>query len=263
MIAGLLLSVAVYALAPSEPVVVQEEVTEVLVVAGDVRVEGKVFGNVVVLLGDVSLASDARVQGDVLVLGGSLMGQGQVMGRKVVLGGTGTQGLVGWAVTFLRLGLWLSLCFLLLFLAPFQVRDLAQEVGRAPLGSFISGVALALAWFSVTLVAGLLTGGVVRVVLWLLLTALLLLAKIFGMVGLFWLFGKQLRLYLPLPLRGEFPRTALAATVLFLFALLPVLGGAVWAAAGILGFGGVMRKLFGPQVILLPQIARKLPGQPV
>lgn len=256
MIAGLLLSAAVQAIAPSQPLVVRGEVPEVLVVAGDVHVEGKVYGNVVVLLGDVSLAPGARVGGDVVVLGGSLVGQGQVMGRKLVLGGAGREGFVGWAVVFLRLGLWLLLCFLLLLLAPFPVRDLAGELRRAPLSSLISGVALILGWLSLALFAGLLTTGVFRVVLWLLLAALLLLAKIFGMVGLFWLLGLRIRLYLPQALRGEFPRTALAATFLLFLSVLPVVGGAFWAAASIFGFGGVARKLFGTKFVLVPQTVR-------
>lgn len=60
---------------------------DVVVFGGDVTIEGKVVGNVVVMAGDGDLRDGSEVTGDVVVLGGTLREEGyaQVHGEKVMM----------------------------------------------------------------------------------------------------------------------------------------------------------------------------------
>lgn len=60
----------------------------VVVMRGDLRVEGRVTGNVTVGAGDLAVARGARVEGDVRVAGGTLRNDGQILGDAYVAGGT-------------------------------------------------------------------------------------------------------------------------------------------------------------------------------
>nr|BAL56783.1 hypothetical protein HGMM_F42G09C09 [uncultured prokaryote] len=238
MIATLFLTAAVHAVAPAGAVVVQGEVPQVLVVAGDVRVEGRVAGNVVVVLGDVVFGSGGRVDGDLVVLGGSVQGAGEVRGRSWVVGGQPPAGStpLGWALV--RLGLWLLVSFLLLAGLPRAVRHGAEVLAAKPLASLAAGLGFLLLWLSVAVFVGVTVSGPFALVLWAVLAAFLLGFKIFGVVGLAWVVGRRLRLWLPVGLRGEIPRTGLAVAGLVLLSLMPLVGTPFWLVANVVGVGG-------------------------
>lgn len=238
MIAGLFLTAAVHALAPTGAVVVRGEVPQVLVVAGDVRVEGRVAGNVVVVLGDVVFGSEGRVDGDLVVLGGSLQGSGEVRGRSWVVGGHPPTGLTSLGWVSVRLGLWLLVSFLLLAFLPQALRHGAEVLAAKPWASLLSGLGFLLLWLSVAVLVGITVHGPLALLFWAVLAAFFLGLKAFGVVGLAWVCGRALRLWLPVGLRGEIPRTGLAMAGLVLLSLLPFVGAPLWVLASVLGMGG-------------------------
>lgn len=239
MIATLLLTAAVHAVAPTGAVVVQGEVPQVLVVAGDVRVEGRVAGNVVVVLGDVVLGPQGQVDGDLVVLGGSVEGAGKVRGASWVVGGRTPAGFAWWPWVLVRLGLWVLVSFLLVTAFPRAVRSGAEVLAVRPLASLASGLGFLLSWLSVAVLLGLTVHGPFALVLWAVLAAAFLGLKALGLVGLAWVVGRGLRLWLPIALRGEIPRTGLAMASVVLLSTLPLVGGPFWMVANVLGLGAV------------------------
>lgn len=237
MSAGLLLAVAVHALAPREPVVVRDPAAEVVVVAGDAVLEGRVSGNVVVVFGDVLLSPTAAVEGDVVVLGGSVSGPGEVRGRRVVVGGRAEPDGTGWAWALLRLGFWSLAAFFALFLLPQAVRRTGRCCSETPLASIGAGLGLGVAWLALAVLGGVLIPNSLLPGFWLFMALVLVAVKLLGLVGVAWAFGKLLRPAVPWPLRGEFPRTGLAIVLLVAGSLLPMVGQGLWVAANLLGVG--------------------------
>lgn len=243
MIAALLLTAAVQAVAPTGAVVVRGEVPQVLVVAGDVRVEGRVTGSVVVVFGDVVLGSEGRVEGDLVVLGGAVQGSGEVRGRRWVVGSQPPAGLTSLAWVLIRLGLWLLASFLLLAFFPRAVRHDAETLAAKPFASLASGLGFLLLWLSLAVLVGVTVHGPLALLLWAVLAVAFLGLKALGVVGLAWIFGRTLRLWLPVGLRGEMPRTGLALATLVLLSLLPLVGAPLWVVVNVVGLGGAWLRL--------------------
>ncbi len=67
-----------------------DAIREGVVILGNARIDGRVAGDMVVVLGVVQLSSTATIDGDLVVVGGSsVMSSGaQVQGDLVVVGGT-------------------------------------------------------------------------------------------------------------------------------------------------------------------------------
>jgi hypothetical protein len=254
MIAGLFLATAIHVLAPAEPVVVREQAPEVVVVAGDVVLQGRVAGNVVVVFGDLILAPGAVVEGDAVVLGGSASGEGEVRGRKVVVGGSGSSGAGRWGLALLRFGFWSLASFAALLLLPRVVRRSGAACRAAAGASLAAGVGVGAFWLGSAVLGGVLLPGVLLPAFWAAWAVGLLGLKVVGVVGAAWSCGKALRLALPTPLRGEFPRTWVGAVLLVAFSLLPVVGEGVWVLANLLGLGAVAR------VLLAQLVPTWLPG---
>lgn len=238
MIAGLLLTAAVHAVAPTGAVVVRGEVPQVVVLAGDVRVEGRVTGNLVVLLGDVELAGSGKVDGDLVVLGGSVAGSGAVGGRTWVVGGRGPALGRPASWNLIRLGLWLVLSFLLVVAFPRGTRGVGGVLGEQPLAAVAGGLGFLLVWFAVAMFVGVAVGGGVQLLLWAFLSGVLVAVKAFGLVGLAWAVGSRLRGWLPVAFRGEFPRTGVAMASFVVLSWAPWVGPALWVVANVAGVGG-------------------------
>ncbi len=239
MIAALFLAAAVHAVAPTGAVVVRGEVPQVLVVAGDVLVEGHVTGNVAVVLGDVVLGPGGRVDGDLVVLGGSVQGSGTVCGKTWVVGGRAPAGVTSWAWALARLGLWLVASFLCVALWPRAVRTCAGALEKNTLLSAVAALGFLLLWLAVAVAVGVTVRGGLALFLWGGLAVTFLGLKAVGLVGLAWVIGGRLRVWLPLSLRGEIPRTGVAMAGLVLFSWLPVVGMPFWVVVNLLGLGGV------------------------
>ena len=264
-----LLLAAVLAAAPVPEVgvaLVVERPTKgpVVAVLGDITVSSEVEGDVVALGGDVELGPGAVVHGDVVALGGSAFGTGIATGRVVGLSSLGLgargrttrpAGSVAWGMGLLRIGVWVIVGSLLVLLAPQAVRGVGEQVVRQLWQTPVIGVLGLLVWVVTVVFALGVTATPLGAGCLLLAVALLLLAKVVGVVGAAWVLGKAAVPALPAAWRGELPRTGVATLVLAALSAVPIFGGAVWLVVNVLGIGAVV----GAALHRLP-LARPLPG---
>ena len=230
----------------------------VVAVLGDVVVSSEVVGDVVAVGGDVELAPGAVVTGDVVALGGSAFGSGKATGRVVGLGlgGRGSAsrpaGSVAWGLGLLRVGLWVMVGSLLLLLAPRAVRGAGEQVLRQLWQTPVIGVLGLLVWFVAVVLALAVTATPLGAGCLLLAVALLLLAKLVGVVGVAWLLGRAAIGALPLPWRGELPRTGIALLIMTALSTVPVFGAALWLVVNVLGVGAAVGALLQRVPLALP-----------
>ena len=240
----------------------------VVAVLGDITVSSEVVGDVVAVGGDVELAPGAVVHGDVVALGGSAFGAGRVTGRVVGLGSLGfggrghasrPAGSVAWGLGLLRVGLWVMLGSLLLLFAPRAVRGAGEQVVRQLWQTPVIGVLGLLVWLVTVVLALAVTATPLGAGCLLLAVALLLLAKLVGVVGVAWLLGKAAIPALPPAWRGELPRTGVAILVMTALSTVPVLGAALWLVVNVVGIGGVVGALLQrlPLALPLPRLAAR------
>jgi hypothetical protein len=210
------------------------------------------------------LAPGAVVHGDVVALGGNTFGTGRATGRVVGLGSLGfgargqaarPAGSVAWGRGLLRIGLWVIVGSLLLLLAPRAARGAGEQVVRQLWQTPMIGVLGLLVWFVTVVLALGVTATPLSAGCLLLAVALLLLAKVVGVVGVAWVLGKAAVPALPAAWRGELPRTGIAILVLATLSAVPLLGAAVWLIVNVLGVGAVV----GAVLHRLP-VARPLTG---
>jgi hypothetical protein len=240
----------------------------VVAVLGDITVSSEVVGDVVALGGDVELAAGAVVRGDVVALGGSAFGAGTATGRVVGLGSLGfgarghetrPAGSVAWGMGLLRIGLWVIVGSLLVLLAPQAVRGAGEQVVRQLWQTPVIGVLGLLVWVVTVVFALGVTATPLGAGCLLLAVALLLLAKIVGVVGAAWVLGRAAVPALPAAWRGELPRTGLATLVLAALSTIPIFGSALWLVVNVLGVGAVVGALLHrlPLARPLPRLAAR------
>jgi hypothetical protein len=240
----------------------------VVTVLGDVVVSSEVVGDVVAVGGDVELAPGAAVRGDVVALGGSAFGSGKATGTVVGLGSLGLGGKayssrpvgsVDWGLGLLRVGLWVMVGSLLLLLAPRAVRGTGEQALRQLWQTPVIGVLALLVWFVTVVLALAVTATPLGAGCLLLAVALLLLAKLVGVVGVAWLLGRAAVGALPLPWRGELPRTGIALLVMTALSTVPVFGAAMWLVVNVVGVGSVVGALLHRYqlTVALPRFATR------
>ncbi len=241
----------------------------VVALLGDVRITSAVVGDVVAVGGDVELAPGSSVRGDVVALGGRTSGPGAVSGRvasewglaPLAPGGGTRRGDAAsvWGFALLRAGAWAVLGSLLLLAFPGPVRSvrrqLVEQRWRAPL---VGALAL-LVWLAAVVLALALTGSPGGVACLLLAVAVLLFAKLVGVVAVASLLGEAFGRRLPVALRGEIARAGVALLVLCGLTLVPVVGAAVWLLANVVGIGAVVQTALRrrPLALLLPSLAAR------
>ncbi|MBI4917983.1 MAG: hypothetical protein HY825_19250 [Acidobacteria bacterium] len=229
----------------------------VVSLAAQVRVSSVVDGDVVAVAGDVELLPGAEVRGDVIALGGAIEGPGVVSGRTVEfapLGWAGSRapsGSAAWGLALLRVGGWLVLGSLLTLLAPGLVRRAAAPVGDRPWVTVTVGVLGLAVWLAVMVLLLAAAGGPIGILLALLGVAGLLALKVVGIVGLSWWLGRRMAPVLPLSMRAELPRTALALLLLAVIGMIPLVGASLWAAANVAGIGAAVRAMGSPHPVAL------------
>jgi hypothetical protein len=230
----------------------------VVVVAGNVRVTGRVGKDVIAIGGDVVLGPGADVRGDLLALGGDVSGWSgavpPVRGRILTVGAleaafaaelktsplaASRAGGLLLAFRLVLLLLWLVAGILLLRLAPRAVTGAA--------GSLAGGLATGAAVGAAAVLSALLLSAFLLLVLPAtaglfltgLLVALLALAKVFGLAAVFVALGRRLTrgAVRGSPLFGDPAALALGLALLGLLSLVPVAGPLVWAVASLLGIG--------------------------
>lgn len=254
---------------------------EVVAVAGDVVIEGRVERDVVVVLGQVQLASTAVVDGSLVVIGGTaIVAEGaQVREDLFVLGGLdsaagftpgghhtviGTAGLgtqlrafVPWLTHGLLWGRpivpWLEWVWvvafvfflvnlLLNFVFDAPVRAAATTLRGTPLSAFMTGLL-------VMLLAGpvcvLLAVSVVGIAVIPFVLCALLLAAVIGKIGFARWIGMAVVRQDEMENRAQSFRSFLIGSVVMGIAyMIPVLGFVTWIMAGIFGLGAATLAFF-------------------
>ena len=225
----------------------------------NVRIEARVSGDVVVWGGDVSFGPGGFVGGNLSVFGGTL----RASGTPPVQGVVSTPGALlrlylsemrrapweppssaaVWGLRLLGLAGWLAVTLVLLYAlgSPF-----ARAAARAEETLSTSALAGALSVLTLFLAAAALLAllpAAFSVPAVLLVAALAVAAKVFGMGSLFLLLGQKLLGAVSARRRP----TALAAgfAVLGGVSLVPLLGPLVWSAASILAVGVALLTRFG------------------
>jgi hypothetical protein len=232
---------------------------------GSVRIEGTVEGDVSVLGGDVEVGPGAVVRGDVFVLGGELHADpgARLEGRSVAyptlsrasltllegpsLGLSASAPLV-LAAKLALVAAWLGLTLLLFASGGRAVAATSEEIVAEPLRCFAAGLVGVLALVVTALFLSSLLPAVVSVPTLVLAVIAALLAKLWGMVGVFHalggmlarLAGRRLR-RAPAPLHAA----VLGLAFLAVLKLIPWLGIWAWTAASLVGVGAALRTKFG------------------
>jgi uncharacterized RDD family membrane protein YckC len=260
-----------------------DTVPEVRTVFGDVTIEGRVEGDVVVILGSVRLASTGSIGRSLVVIGGGakVEGAGRVGEDLVVIGGTldapptfspdGDHVVIGtpwfgdiirdlrpWLTRGLLWGrlivpnvewIWLVVgTFLLLYLALNSVFDgpvaaTANVINERPVSAFFSGLLVLI--LSIPVLAILAATLIGLVVVPFLLCGIVV-AALLGKTAVIRAIGRGL-------IRPEMPEGRLAALGAFLvgFAVLvfaymvPLLGFVTWAIVTVIGLGAATATLRG------------------
>ena len=254
---------------------------EVLVVAGDAVIEGRVDRDVLVVLGKVQLASTAVVDGSFIVLGGTAtVAEGAQVredlfvlgglesaagfnpgGHHVVIGtaGLGSQlrGIVPWLTHGLLLArpivpwlgwvwavamLFFVVNMLLNFVFDAPVRAATTTLRATPLSAFMTGLL-------VMLLAGpvcvLLAVSVIGIAVIPFVVCALLLAAVIGRIGFARWIGMTVVHQDEPDSRSQAFRSFLIGSVIMCIAyMIPVLGFVTWIMAGIFGLGSATLAFF-------------------
>lgn len=234
---------------------------DVAALNGSVEVRGSVRGDVVVLGGDVRLGPEAEVEGKVFVVGGTLeAAPGSVIGGRSVaypsitsawltlieapaLGLSATSPIV-LAAKLALLTAWLALLLVLFAVAGRQVLATADGVSREPFRNFWVGLTGVLSLVLTALFFSAFAGPVIGLPFVVLVVLLLLLAKLWGMVAVFYATGRWI--YGRLGRRGTILHAAtVGLAALGLFKLLPFVGLWTWTIATFIGVGAAFTTKFG------------------
>ncbi len=241
----------------------------VVVLLGDVRVTSEVVGDVVAVGGDVELAPGSSVRGDVVALGGRTSGPGSVSGRVASEWGIAPFGASrgaargdtasAWGFALVRAGGWAVLGSLLLLALPGPVGSVKSQLARQRWWAPLVGALALLVWLAAVVLAVVVTGSPAGAACLLLAVAVLLLAKLVGVVAVASLLGEALGRHLPVALRGEIARAGVALLFLCGLTLVPVLGATVWLLANVVGIGAVVGTVLQsrPLALLLPSLAAR------
>lgn len=243
-------------------IVAGEVLTDVAALEGSVDVSGRVTGDIVVLRGDVRLASTARVGGDVFVVGGTVRtaGGAQVGGRMVsyptassawltlLEGPSLGLGFASRLVLGAKLALiaaWAALLLLFFAASGRQVVETADGVRREPFRSFFVGLTGIVSLVLTGLFFSVFARGVIGVPLLVLVVLLAMVLKLWGMVAVFYALGDWLSRRI---LRRRFrPLNAATLGLLVLGAVkfLPWFGVMAWTTATLIGIGAALSTKFG------------------
>ncbi|RLT36406.1 MAG: hypothetical protein DWI57_14925, partial [Chloroflexi bacterium] len=260
------------------------------VVRGNVDVAGQVRGNLAVVQGDASLAASARVEGDVSIVGGEVSrADGAYVGGNFVGGSnrgwrgqfesdsaTGANGAPqlrgqsegrSWLMTFfwrmVQAVLWTllitGLVVLIVWLAPAQVKQVAQTAEAEPALSFTVGLIVSLV---ITFLAMGLFATICLAPAGFLLGSLLAIAGLLGWAATAWWIGEKLTAMstdgalnrIPSLVFVSISALVLTGLIFFFWALVACIGFILGLLAVAPGVGGVL--------VTLARRARPREGRP-
>ena len=256
---------------------------DVAAINGSVEVTGTVRGDIIVLGGDARLGATAKVEGKIFVLGGTLDAQAgaDLGGRSVVYPSASAAWLTlveapalglgagSPAVLIAKLALltaWLALLLLLFAVAGRQVLNTAEGVAREPFRNFWVGLTGILSLVLTALLLGAFAGPIIGFPFVVLVALALLMAKLWGMVAVFYAVGRWV--YRRLGRRGTVLSVAtLGLLFLGVLKFLPLVGLWTWTVATLIGVGAAFTTKFGRrepwfELSLMDVLAQQDPGAP-
>jgi hypothetical protein len=243
-------------------VIAGEALADVAALDGSVDVSGRVTGDIVVLRGNVRLASTARVGGDIFVVGGTIRAArgAQTNGRMVsypkasnawltlLEGPSIGLGFASRLVLGAKLALlasWAALLLLFFAASGRQVLETADGVRREPFRSFFIGLTGIISLVLTGLFFSAFARGIIGVPLLVMVALLAMVLKLWGMVAVFLALGDWVCRHL---LRRRFrPLNAATVGLLVLGAVkfLPWFGVLAWTTATLIGIGAALSTKFG------------------
>ena len=234
------------------------KVHNVLVIGGQVTVDGVVENNIAALGGSVVLTRTAVVRGNVFALGGIVVrGRGaEVHGNVTEINADDISSAIanalseeweGWSWIFAIVSVAIFLGILLLtvltvFLIPKPVRLISSAVREKPFKVTIWGLA---GLVLVVPLAVLLAVSVVGIVLIPLEMAIVLCAILIGFISVSQLVGQKLFTVLKRQDQSLMRETIWGLIILWLIGWIPYVGWMVKVCAIVLGLGGVLLTRFG------------------
>ena len=252
-----------------------DEVDEIVVVMGTATIDGRIDGDLVVVLGEARLGPMAVVEGDVVVVGGSLAVQSgavarndlvvvgggldappdfMAQGEQVVFGfralGDRVRGLLPWLMRGLLWGrpivpdlgwVWalvflVSLIYLLLLLVfDHPVRVTADTLADTPLKALVTGLIVLLLLGPIVL---LLAASVIGLLVVPVALCAVFVAGLVGKIAVARWLGSRLVSEGDEHSRLLLARSfAIGSVLLIVIYMVPILGGVVWGLAGATGLG--------------------------
>jgi uncharacterized RDD family membrane protein YckC len=259
-----------------------ETVGDVVIVGGALRIEGRVAGNVVVVLGSVELASTAVVDGDFVNAGGGMtvesgarVGHDLVTvggalsapadfsprGNQVVVGSSGigdrvrsalpwvTHGLLlgrpivpGLRGMWILVGIVLLLFLVLTLIFDAGVRMCVEVIAAKPLTTLLMGL---LVFLLIGPISFLLAVSIVGILVLPFLACALIVASVLGQVAVLrWIGGSVVPESEPVSRAQAVRSFAIGFVIVTLVYMVPVLGIITWVMIAVLGLGGATSTLF-------------------
>jgi uncharacterized RDD family membrane protein YckC len=267
-----------------------DTVNDLVVIGGDAEINGKVRGDLVVVLGNVTMSETAEIRGELVVVGGTLTAppEARIDGDRVVIGANeaivpGLQWLhrpiewvarigmtarpfpyqYGWS--WIIAGIFLLLYILASVLFPRSIERTLQVLDMRPGGSFLTGL---LALMLVVPLVIFLVVSVIGIVLVPVIVFGMMVAFFFGKIVVYRYAGQQIGTQLGLEfLRKPLVALLLGAALFYALYMIPILGFVVWAAIAPLALGAALLAFFKrfstPRPAPAPvDIQTPLPGPP-
>lgn len=195
-----------------------EQTETIVVIGGNVTVEGWATESVVVVGGKTVIRG--RVDEDVVVVGGGItLEPGAAIGGDIV-----------------------SVGGLLIHFAPSPMEELAAAITKAPGGVILWGIVAIVLFVPLVILLGLTIIGIPVIPL-LFLTYII--AGFLGLIGCSLLLGDKLAELVRFRTKSLMGSLVIGLIVLALLRLIPVIGGLITFAIGLLGLGAVIVTRFG------------------
>lgn len=236
----------------------------VVATAGKVTIYGTVNGNVQALAGDIYLRNTAEVTGDATAMAGKVHkdDSAHIGGSIVEMAGSAhtydfewddldefwinpaiTWGMVAWG---LLTGLisWLAIGALLMLFFTKQIVRVGEAIQQRMMYYFLTGFAT---YILVPVVFILLLITVIGIPVAFMLIPLVMVATIYGQLGLARIMGNWLVERFGWAWNTEMARVLLGSTAIFVITLIPVLGWLFFFVTACMGIGGAVLNRFGMQ----------------
>ena len=137
--------------------VADEVLTTLVIIAADVKLEGRVTGNALVIGGDVQLSPDAQVNGTLYIIGGQIAGNTQgvtdlhisndwhlvptavhLLMHPHAFWGISKQ--MNFRLIFVKFGIFLLMYLLIVAILPKPINEISDFFARRPIGSILFGI---------------------------------------------------------------------------------------------------------------------------